>query len=455
MAILFFDSWQRDSTGVDLNRKWRLGFIACLRPVAFVCITVSTGLTVASADPLPWANPWDVGLDYEYVNRAYSDMQSAISDGAAPGAVGLILKDGKIVARRAVGAMQTHDIRRATNDAPVEYSRFSTPMDEQALFDLASVTKMISTTTAIMVLVERGEIDLDSTVAHYIPSFAGRAKDQVTVRQLLTHSSGLPAWRMFYHYCTGREEVYRSIDEDVHLEYKPGDKRIYSDIGFITLGRLVETLSGVNLDEFTRREIFEPLGMKDTGYTPRPSERLRVPPTEYDAFRNQPVRGIVHDENTRVMGGVSGHAGLFSTANDLAIYAQMLLDGGEFNGVRVLKPETIELMTTPQLNEDSRARGTGFLRRREQLLGWWGMDENAALDGMGGLPSRTAFGHSGFTGTMIWIAPEYNMAGIMLSNAVHPRREDATRGALYRSFFHNIARSLLGPNQVNILSEGN
>lgn len=401
-------------------------------------------------DPLPWANPWDVGLDYEFINQAYSELSAAVQDNNGPGAVGIVIKDGNIVARRAVGFMQRVSMKRDGDGTIVDHPA-SIPMYEMTIFDLASVTKMVSTTTSVMICVERGLLDLDKPVADYIPTFGARAKATITTRDLLTHSSGLPAWRMFYTYCTGREEVYRSIDEDIALEYKPGDKRIYSDVGFIMLGRLVETVSGMRLDEFAEQNIFEPLGMVDTGYTPRDYHRLRVAPTEFDLFRNQNVQGIVHDENTRAMGGISGHAGLFSTVNDLAVYAQMILNSGEFNGAQIMRPETIEMMTERQLPPQPLERGNDFLRFRNQLLGWWGMDDKMTLYYIGGLPSQSAFGHSGFTGTMIYIDPEHDMAAIMLSNAVHPRRAEATKSNFYKGFFYNVSRALKGSKGVNIL----
>ena len=405
-------------------------------------------------NPLPWANPWDVGMDYEFINRAFSDVGAAIQEGNAPGAVGIIIKDGHIIARRAVGYMQTRDAKRPRDASPVTYQPTTQPMYEMTIFDLASVTKMVSTTTSIMILAERGELDLDEAVATYIPSFAGRAKGEVTVRQLLTHTSGLPSWRAFYNYCTGPEEVYRSIDEDIALEYKPGDKRIYSDIGFITLGRLVEALSGQRLNEFAQENIFAPLGMEDTGYIPELHKRLRTAPTEYDPMRNQLARGIVHDENTRVLGGISGHAGLFSTANDMAVFAQMLLNEGAFDGTRILKPETVAAMTTPQeISAEAVENGTDFLRYRRQLLGWWGMDEKVTLYYMGGLPSPRAYGHTGFTGTVMYIDPEHDLAAILLSNAVHPRREEAGKSALRRAFYYNISKALVGPKNLNIQGE--
>ncbi len=422
-----------------------------VRLLGIVVLIVCSSLVANSQvpDPLPWANPWDVGLDYEHLNTAFSELSGAIENKSGPGAVGMVIKDGKIIARRAVGNMQTQIMRRGS-DGDIVYTPARQPMMEMTIFDMASVTKAVACTSAIMLLVERGELVLDASVARYIPSFGRRAKNEVTVRQLITHTSGLPAWFPFYTMFIDRQDVYRQIDEAVSLAYKPGDKRTYSDLGFIMLGRLVEVVSGERLDEFTRTNIFEPLGMQDTMYLPDLQRRLRTAPTEYDPMRNKELKGIVHDENTRVMGGVSGHAGLYSTVNDLAVFAQMLINKGEFNGVRIFKEETIELMLERQIDKGPREKGSSFLRSREQLLGWWGMDDALTLHGGGGLPSKTAYGHQGFTGTMIWIDPEHNMAAILLTNAVHPTREESQKFTLFRAFYINVSKAIVG-EKVNVL----
>jgi len=162
------------------------------------------------------------------------------------------------------------------------------------------------------------------------------------------------------------------------------------------------------------------------------------------------LRGIVHDENTRSMGGISGHAGLFATAKDLSNFAQMLLNDGEFNGKRILQPETIDTMLRWQVSKKAIDRGSGFLHRRNQMLGWWGMNSDILIDNTGGLPSAKAFGHNGFTGTAIWIDPEHEAAAILLTNAVHPKRENAEKPRLYREFFANVSKALVGPENVKV-----
>ncbi|HPP01207.1 MAG: serine hydrolase [Candidatus Omnitrophica bacterium] len=416
----------------------------------------STGLFLApafAAEPLPWANPWDVGMDYEYVNRAFSELAKEIQSGAAPGAVGLVLKEGKIIARRAVGQAQTHLALQNNESHEITYVPYSGRMLEDTLFDLASLTKMIATTTSILILVDQGQIDLDKTVASYIPAFAARAKDKVTVRHLITHTSGLPSWFPFYQIYIDREEVFRSLDEDFALETPPGAVRVYSDLGFIVLGRLVEVVSGKRLDRFAQEYIFGPLGMTHTGFLPSLPARYLAAPTELDPGRDGFLKGIVHDENSRALSGVSGHAGLFSTATDLALFAQMLLNKGELHGRRILKEATVQAMLKSQLPQSAIDKGSAFLRNRKQLIGWWGMDDKITIGADGGLPSQTAFGHTGFTGTSFYVDPEHNAAAILLSNAIHPKREDANRSALRRAFYVNISKALVGSATVNVEPE--
>jgi serine-type D-Ala-D-Ala carboxypeptidase len=406
----------------------------------------------ANEPALPWANPWDVGVNYEYLNDAFSEVSSAIAEHAAPGAVGLVMKDGNIIAKRALGNMQTAIVFRSS-DGSMQEVPFRVRMIEEALFDMASLTKVLSTVPAIMILIEQEHVELDEPVCRYIPSFGQKGKDKVSIRHLLTHASGLPSWYPFYEDFVNREEVYQSIDDDFTLSSPPGAKRVYSDLNFIMLGRLVEVVSGVRLDEFARTHIYTPLGMNHTSYVPNRKARLHTAPTEFDPGRNKVLRGIVHDENCRVMGGVSGHAGLFSTADDVAIFAQMLLNKGEWNQVRILKEETIETMLSPQLTANALQNGSSFLRLRRQLLGWWGMDESATIGNIGGLPSKTAYGHQGFTGPMLYIDPEHQAAAILLTNAVHPKREDAKKTQLYRGFFIQVSKAILGSANVKIQAE--
>ncbi len=387
---------------------------------------------------------------FYYLQQAFVDLQQAINEGAAPGAVGLVMQDDKILIHRAVGSKQSHLIFRSSQTSEVQYVPMSTPMIKDTIFDLASLTKVIATTTAVMQLVEQGKIDLDQPVSKYIPTFASQNKAGITARHLLTHTSGLPPWFAFYENYVNREEVYQAIDEEIERAYPINHQRRYSDLGFIVLGRLVEVVSGQRLDQYCEKHIFKPLEMNDTGYLPPLKTRLRIAPTEFDPMRDQTLRGIVHDENTRSMGGVSGHAGLFSTTKDLSHFAQMLLNKGTYKNKQILKPETIDAMLRWQVSKRVIDRGSGYLHRRNQMLGWWGMNSKKWIDNTGGLPSAKAFGHNGFTGTSIWIDPEHNAAAILLTNAVHPKRKNAEKPRLYSEFFGNASKALAGAKNVKV-----
>ena len=288
-------------------------------------------------------------------------------------------------------------------------------MTEDTIFDAASLTKVVACTPALMLLVERGQIKLEERVRTYIPEFTGGGKEEVTVRQLITHTSGLrpdvslkPDW-------SGSDAAIRLACAE-KLANKPGEKLVYSDTGPILLGEIVRRVSGQPLDVILQRELCEPLGMKDTGFNPPPEKLARIAPTEVEA--GQAVRGMVHDPRARRMGGVAGHAGLFLTANDLARYARMLLNGGELDGVRIFKPETVRLMTSVQTPEAIAGR---------RGLGW---DIDTGFSGpRGKLFPLGSYGHTGWTGTSIWIDPFSKTFVIFLSNRNHPT-EKGSVGAL-------------------------
>ena len=279
-------------------------------------------------------------------------------------------------------------------------------MTEDTIFDAASLTKVVACTPAVMLLVERGQLGLDDQVAKYIPEFTGGGKEHVTVRQLLTHTSGLrpdiglkPDWQ-------GYAEAIR-LGCAEKLSAAPGEKVVYSDTGMYLLGEIVRRVSGRPLDEFVQSEIYGPLGMKDTGFNPPPEKRARIAPTEVE--NGVPVRGVVHDPRARRMGGVAGHAGLFVTASDLARYAQMMLNLGELDGVRIFKPETVELMTSVQTPPNVTAR---------RGLGW---DIDSGYSGpRGKVFPLGSYGHTGWTGTSLWIDPFSKTFLIFLSNRNHP-----------------------------------
>ena len=279
-------------------------------------------------------------------------------------------------------------------------------MTEDTIFDIASLTKVIATTPAVMLLVERGQVKLDAAVQTYIPEFTGGGKETITVQQLLTHTSGLPSGidpRSAWH---GWEAAIQIICGE-RLLSPPGTAFRYSDLNFILLGELVQRRTGKPLQDFVADEIYHPLKMNDTGYLPSDSKRNRIAPTEIVDGRL--LRGVVHDPTARRMGGVAGNAGLFTTAADLARFARMMLNQGELDGVRIFKPETVQLMTTVQTPASLDVR---------RGLGW---DIDSEYSGpRGDLFSDESYGHTGWTGTSLWIDPVTQTFVIFLSNRNHP-----------------------------------
>lgn len=280
------------------------------------------------------------------------------------------------------------------------------PMTEDTIFDAASLTKVLATTPALMVLYERNKVRLDEPVMTYLPEFRGGGKEAVTLRHLLTHTSGFrrtlshsPDWSDF------RSAFALVCAEE--LSHPPGADFLYSDINFIILGEVVRKVSGVKLDEFAAREIYEPLKMADTGYLPPAAKRGRIAPTE--RIGREVLRGKVHDPKAQRMGGVAGHAGVFTTAADLARFARMMLRGGELDGARIFKPETVKLMTQVQTPP--------FMKTRRGL--GWDIDSDFSRP-RGDLFPIGSYGHTGFTGGCLWIDPVSETFWIFLSNRVHP-----------------------------------
>ncbi len=319
-------------------------------------------------------------------------VQKAVQADEIPGAVLVVGHQGKIVHRKAYGYRSLAPRREA--------------MTVDTIFDCASLTKVIATTSAVMLLVEDGKIRLNDRVTQYLPEFS-RGDSPITVRQLLTHFSGLrpdvdlkPAWK---GYEAGIKLAY--AEKPV---VTPGSRFIYSDINFILLGEMVRRVSGQALPEFTRRRVFGPLGMKTTMFTPPVALRRRTAPTE--RIDDVVLRGVVHDPTARYMGGVAGHAGLFSTADDLARFASLLLGNGSAGRVKVFSPLTVEKMSSPQTPPNQTVlRGLG-----------WDIDSPFSSN-RGELLPVGSFGHTGFTGTSLWVDPVTRTFVILLANSVHPR----------------------------------
>lgn len=305
------------------------------------------------------------------------------------------------------------------------YDEDSKPVTESSLYDLASVTKVVATTSAVMKLFDEGKINLDDRVSDYLPDFACNGKENITIKNLLLHNSGLKAWIPFYKTCTCKTDVIKTICE-LPLEYKTESSFVYSDLNFILLGVIVEKISGKSLDDYCRENIFQPLGMRVTGFLPDDNLKQFTVPTEYDAvWRKRQLNGEVHDEAASLIGGVSGNAGLFSNAGELYKLVRMLANGGKYYNpyTRGLKEERLFSESTVKL----------FLKKYEttayentRALGW---DTKQAPIGRyrsqcGELISDNCFGHTGYTGTSIWCDKDRDIIVIFLTNRVYPSRDN-------------------------------
>jgi CubicO group peptidase (beta-lactamase class C family) len=352
-------------------------------------------LTMRAQEPRP-------GDDTRF-GRIAGAVEAAIARHELPGAVVLIGDGDRVMYRQTFGARAILPIRE--------------PMTEDTIFDLASLTKVVATTTGVMQLVEQGRLRLRDPVSKFIPAFAGGGKSTITIVQLLTHTSGLPPDLPLETEFTGSDEAIRRAGE-IPLAVPPGERFIYSDINFFLLGEIVSRVSGERLDRYVKAHIFEPLQMSDTGFVPPESLRLRIAPTERCRPLAWPcgdpaapfLRGIVHDPTARRMGNVAGHAGLFSSAADLSRFCRMLLNGGILDGARILSPATVDRMTVPSTPAGLKdVRGLG-----------WDIDSAESSNRGDLFPVGTSFGHTGWTGTSLWLDPRSKRYVIFLSNRVHP-----------------------------------
>lgn len=378
------------------------------------------------------AAPSAVGMDPSLGVVLDSIMRDGIAEGAAPGAALAVGRHGRLVHMRAYGRIDPAPSSPAITDS--------------TLYDLASLTKVVATTTAAMILEEEGWLDLDRPVRDFLPELDAPEKAAITVRMLLTHTggfiSGAPLWRD----APGRPAFLRIMNERP-LAYTPGDSTIYSDWDLILTGWIIEEITGRPLDVFLQERVWGPLGMRDTGFNPlaagavaggqnctvthRPDHPLlaRIAATERDTvYRHRAIHGIVHDENACALGGVAGHAGLFSSARDLAVFAQMMLNGGHYNGVRILDPNTIARWTARQNRGSSRA------------LGWDTPSPGATA---GRFFSPRSFGHTGFTGTSIWMDPERGLFVVLLTNRVNPTRSNFRHEPLRRDIADAVQAAVL------------
>ncbi len=349
----------------------------------------------------------------------------AVHDGLIPGAVLIAGANGTILHRKAYGNRALIPSHEA--------------MTADTIFDAASLTKVIATTPALMKLFEQGKLRISDPVTNYLPEFDG-GKSDITIRDLMTHFSGLrpdldlePAWSG-YDLGIGKALAERPVNP-------PGERFVYSDINFELLGEIVRRLSGETLDRYTHEKIFEPLGMTETMFNPPRSLRERIAPTEIDPATGKPFRGVVHDPTSRYMGGVAGHAGLFTTADDLAKFAQMMLNLGELHGVRIFSPLTLRKFTAPATPPDQPIlRGLG-----------WDIDSPYSSN-RGELYPIGSYGHTGFTGTSVWMDPSTKSFVILLTNVVHPHRGKSLSSL--RSRVATIVAASLGVDAPGVTING-
>ena len=367
-----------------------------------IVILIAANLATTAGAGLPAADPVSLGFDAERLKRIDGAIDRAIERGQVPGAVVLVGRRGSIAYARAAG-------RRAVSPTPE-------PMTRDTVFDMASLTKPVATATSIMILIEEGKLRLTDRLGRLLPEFDNHGKGAITIDQLLRHRAGLVPDDPISDYKDGPEAAWKRLAE-LDLVGTPGERFRYSDVGFLILGRVVEQISRRTLDEFARERVFEPLDMKDAHFRridgPGTGPEVpvdRVAPTEPETRGGRMLRGVVHDPRSRALGGVAGHAGLFATADDLAVYAQTLLNGGVGpNGRRVLSPLAVRTMIDAGPTPADQRRGLG-----------WDVQTGQSVP-RGGLFGPTSFGHTGFTGTSLWIDPETETFVIILTSRLASR----------------------------------
>ena len=324
-------------------------------------------------------------------------LDSAVAAGAAPGAVLGV----SVAGRRFV---------YATGQLGADEGSPATPL---TLYDIASVTKVVGLTTAVMLAVDEGKLDLDARVQLYVPEFAGEGKERVTSRMLLAHVAGMPAWRPLFRETRSRAEAF-ALANQTPLRSPPLSGEVYSDLGLIVITQAIEASYGTLLDSVLLRRVFQPLGMASTVFNPPVAVRSGIAPTELDPWRGRVLRGEVHDQNAARLDGVSGHAGLFASAPDLLTFAEWMLavwHGSEVDGGPTISSSTVREFTRRQ----------DLVPGSSRAIGW---DTPSPRGSAGSLLSPRSFGHLGFTGTSLWIEPERRLAVVLLSNRVNPTRDN-------------------------------
>jgi len=369
---------------------------ACLLPAAAAEVNLSK---LAEAD--------------EFINRAIDEKK-------IPGAVLLVGKGSAIVYEKAYGHRAVEPSQR--------------PMTTDTIFDMASLSKPMACATSVLILIDRGKIALDDPVAKYIPAFGNRGKEKITVEMLLLHRGGLIPDNPMADYVGTREEMIQRIN-DLTPKWEPGTHFAYTDVGFIVLGELVQAVDGRGLDQFAKEEIFQPLGMHETMFMPPDDLRDRIAPTEKRKKEDEQwIIGEVHDPRAFALGGIAGHAGLFSTARDTARWIQMLNNGGELDGTRILSEATVNKMLTMQTLPDGKG-GRGL-----------GVDMDSSYSSVRGarFERGKTFGHTGWTGTMFWSDPREGVYLVLLTNRVHPDGKGEVK-ELRINVATVVAKVLLGP----------
>ncbi len=388
-------------------------------------------MTETTPTALPPVSPQAAGFDPQRLGQAAGLLDRAVADGVTPGGVLLVARRGAVAMEHAVGRLT--------------YDEGAAAVTPDTIYDLASLTKVIATTTLVMRRVDEGALDLDTPAAAHLPELDGTPVGPATLRDLLAHSSGLPC-------CT---ELFRELGEGLdrdeararYLEHiaatdllaEPRTKAIYSDLGVLILGEILERQAGKRLDELVRAEILEPLGMTDTSYLPGGELVHRIAPTEFDDWRGRLPHGEVHDENTHALGGIAPHAGLFGTARDVAVFAWALLDGGQRSEHRVAEPGTFALFT----------RRAELVAGSSRALGW---DTPSDPSSAGRWFGARSFGHTGFTGTSLWVDPELDLIVVLLTNRVHPTRDNIAirrlRPAIHDAVALAISEQAIEPRET-------
>ncbi len=354
------------------------------------------GTPVPASTGIPPAAPSSLGFDSTRLAGVVTYLRAEVDSGAFPGAVIAVGRHGRLALVAPVGHYGVDDPR---------------PVEAGTLYDLASLTKVVGLTTACMLLADAGKLDLDAAVARYVPEFRGPMKERVTVRHLLTHSAGLVADLPLYDSTATRAAALAAVDTTT-LIASPGATYRYSDLSAIVLMQAVERITGEPFDRFLTERVFRPLGMPATRFLPPASWRDRIAPSEHDTvFRHRWLRGEVHDESAARLGGVSGNAGLFSNALDLSRFAAMLLNGGAWDTLQLIRAETVAEFSKRQ----------GLPAGSTRALGW-DTPADSGYSSAGAKLSRRSFGHTGFTGTSMWMDPERDCFIVLLTNRVHPTR---------------------------------